>query len=134
MLSSNPNYDDPSTDTAIFREGTYDGRLGARSRLTKNGHMMDSDMALQTALENGLPRKIRGRPLGCGCGEAQLVTVSPAVDGVVEADYHCDAGWHNYVSFNVRQYAAEGQNSIKIDKYGNLTESEGFQAGELESL
>ncbi len=129
------DFTDPSTDTAKFITGFNEsGWLGASDRLTKKGDMRNSSQSRNEALEMGLPQKIRGNPLGCACHVAYLVSVGPVIDGQIEADYQCDSGWHNYVVFQVRQYTTEGERGIKINKFGDLIESEGFQAGELESM
>lgn len=127
-------FQDPSTETAKFVKGTHQGKLGARSRQTSKGKMSRSVEALKEARSYGLPEKIRGNPLGCGCNVAHLVSAGPVVDGMIEANYHCDSNWKNYVVFQVRQYTKEGEMGLKINKFGELVESEGYQAGELEEM
>lgn len=128
------NYKDPSTDTAKFVRGFHGDRLGARTRQTKGGQMSSSDMRLKEARMYGLPGSIRGNPLGCGCNIAHLVSAGPVINGEIEANYHCDAQWKNYVVFQVRQHTTDSERGIKIDKFGNLVADEGFQAGELGEL
>jgi hypothetical protein len=78
----------------------------------------------------GLPERIEGDPLGCGCDEAFLAGCSAVMGNEVEADYQCSSGWHNYVVFTVAAVGARQQ--LKVDTNGNVTASEGFSAGDLE--
>lgn len=82
----------------------------------------------------GLPFKIRGNPLGCGCEEANLHGISEVKDGEVECDYMCDAGWHNWVVLRVKQKKQPKKQEITVDKFGNPMQDEGFKATELEEL
>jgi hypothetical protein len=127
-------YEDPSTSEAKFLRGFHDGRLGARDRLTDNGEMNDSQQAVKDARSYGLPDNIRGNPLGCGCATAHLVSASPIKDGIIEANYHCDSNWKNYVVFEVRQNTNLPENAIKIDKNGELVESTDVQTASLEEF
>lgn len=80
----------------------------------------------------GLPRIIRGNPLGCGCRQGYLVGVGDIIDGRIEADYSCDSKWHNYVLFEVEQLKQGVK--LKYDTNGNIIEEEGYQADELEDF
>lgn len=128
-------FEDPSTGEAKFKRGTHGGRLGARERQTKNGKMLESLQAIKDSAGYGLPQKIRGNPLGCGCQVAHLSSVSAVKDGLVEADYQCDASWHNYVVFEVRQNTNLPENSIKIGPNGELVEGDpDMDTAELEEF
>lgn len=127
----NPFFKDPSTESAKFLKGTHDGRLGSRERNTTNPGMSESEMRKEEAKIYGIPAVIYGKPLGCGCYEAVLSGSSEIVNGTLEANYKCASAWDNYVTFQVRQYAGDSKTSLKINKFGELEESTGFEAGEL---
>lgn len=80
----------------------------------------------------GLPAKVNGNPnLGCGCSVAYLhATGDITQDGMIEADYMCDSGWHNFFVFELNMQ--ERKRQVTIDKDGNLQADEGFTAGDLE--
>lgn len=83
----------------------------------------------------GLPSFIKGNPrLGCTCTEAYLHSVGEIVDGQIEADYMCHAGWHNYVVFKIFTKDTDKAQQVHIDHEGNLVDGQSFVAGSLEEL
>lgn len=86
--------------------------------------------AAQRGIDLGLPKFIRGDPLGCGCGIAYLHAVGEVVNGQVEADYMCDSGWHNFVVMQVK--TKEKKREVKIDKFGLVVGDEGHKFNGLE--
>lgn len=132
MSDNELKYIDPSTETALFKDGFRpNGRLGAGNRLTDLPGMSASEMRRREVIGYGLPAKIYGNPvLGCTCRVASLVSATQIVDGMIEADYMCDSGWHNYVVFEVRQYTSESKTQLKIDADGNVIMSTGTDADE----
>lgn len=77
----------------------------------------------QDGMKFGLPNRIEGSPLGCGCEEAYLHGVGDITpEGHIEADYVCDSGWHNFVVFQLG--LKERPTQIRIDKNGDIIEKE----------
>lgn len=102
---------------------------GSKTRLTQGPPLERANK--EYALEHGLPLKITGNPLGCGCSEAFLISAGEAKDQKIEADYQCDSGWHNYVVFDVMPR----EDKIEITKTGQIVMGgEGHQAGPLQEL
>ncbi len=91
----------------------------------------DKGKAVSLAVKFGLPKKITGTPLGCGCRVAYLAGATKPVNSHIEADYMCDAGWHNYVRFELIGFENKSEGEIKIDANGNLIETTGIEAREL---
>lgn len=91
----------------------------------------DGGKAVETAQKYGLPKHIRGNPLGCGCNEAHLAGATKPVGSHIEADYMCDVGWHNYVVFELIGFEAKTESSIKVDANGNLIEDAKTEPREL---
>jgi hypothetical protein len=76
----------------------------------------------------GLPPHVRaklGSQLGCGCQEAHLHAVGDInSESLLEADYMCSYGYHNYYVFEVEQEQADSPRAIKLDLNGNMIEDE----------
>jgi hypothetical protein len=131
-----------SNKEATFVRGYYGSkeRPGARSKLTKQ--RMKSVKSSQVADKNitfGLPAKIYGRPLGCGCRVAYLSSVGEVNEnGEVEANYKCDSRWDNYVVFQViaKKKTVKKEKAVKLDKNGQVKigGDDDFKAQDLEEL
>lgn len=85
----------------------------------------------------GLPPKVRGNPLGCGCPEGNLSAITkPDDDGYVYADYMCDSHWHNYFRFKLdlqsKKVPTHQKTIDKKKKKITLGGENAFHAGELE--
>lgn len=107
----------------------------------ENGELYGDDIwkvkgkAAKEGAKYGLPFRIAGHPLGCGCDEAFLHGIGKLKDGQIEADYVCDVGWHNYAIFKIKEKKKpkkkEVKQEIKLNKFGEVDQV-GFTATELE--
>lgn len=103
-----------------------DGQL-ATAETRKKDELSEPARAVQL----GLPKFIRGNPLGCGCSEAHLAGATKPVNSHIEADYMCDSGWHNFVVFEIVGFENLGDATIKVNANGDLEESHEVTTGEL---
>lgn len=94
----------------------------------------DKGRARNQALKFGLPKVIKGNPLGCRCNEAFLVGATKPVGSHIEADYMCDVGYHNYVVFELIGFENKGEAVLKVDSHGNLVEDTAQAPRELGGL
>lgn len=103
-----------------------DGDIPNYNAWTKEGN------AAKFANDYGVPALVQGDPLGCGCDEAHLHAVGDITEaGLLEVDYMCDSGWHNYYVYQLHMQKNPTQNEVKIDKFGNLSADQGFKATQL---
>lgn len=91
----------------------------------------DNGETANLATKYGLPPAIKGNPLGCGCPEAFLAGATKPVGSHIEADYMCDAGYHNFVYYQLIGFENKSEGQIKVDSSGNLTEDTKTEAREL---
>lgn len=111
---------------------TYDkAAMTPEQRDYGRGKKYDGGVSRGQALLLGLPEKVRGNPLGCGCGEANLVGATQPVGSHIEADYMCDSGWHNYLLFELIGFEQKPETQLKIDASGNLVEDVDEETKEL---
>jgi hypothetical protein len=112
---------------------TYDKGFSRSGAIDHNTYH-EGGAAFDKAKAFGMTKSIRGNPLGCGCNVAYLHGIGEVKDGQIEADYVCDSGWHNYVVFEVNEIKEKEKQEVKIDVNGNITNEEGFKAGDLEEF
>jgi hypothetical protein len=129
----------PAADPILGAELTYDDGFSPDGAVDSM-EWDEQGGAAAKAKTYGLPHVIHGNPLGCYCHEAYLHGIGNLVNGHIECDYMCDAGWHNYIVFEVREKKRRIQrprvkkDKVLLDLYGNPMKDKGFTAGELEQL
>lgn len=102
----------------------YDAGFSGGGSIDSNHYEEPGEVARQ-GMSMGMPDHIEAEPagrLGCGCQEAWLHAIGEIQNGMIEADYMCDSGWHNFVIFELEQMG--NRTGLVIDANGNLVEVE----------
>lgn len=108
----------------------YDKGFSASGYYSDRGDYFREGQAAKAGAAFGMPFKINGHPLGCGCSEAYIHAIGEIRDGMIEADYMCDSGWHNFVVFELEEMGK--QQGLVVDKNGNLVETQDVGHGDQE--
>lgn len=126
------NKTDSYLGTPITGELTYDNGFSVEGDTLDGKGWRTPGEAAKKGAEYGLPQFIYGLPLGCGCSTAWLHAIGEVKNGLLEADYMCDSGWHNFVVLRVKENKKKKERKLQIDRSGNLVEEQEVKITELE--